>query len=108
MRLIELKEKVRNTRIPRRIFHELWAVDVDTVDEDSPEGKKMLADEMQRAAEAGNVYRVPLSKESKEYLMHNALPNLINIAKDNMDGRLGNQLKKFQARLHAKLTGADK
>jgi hypothetical protein len=106
MRLIELKEKVKNTRIPRRIYQELWAVDVDTVDEHSPEGKKALADEMQRAIKAGNVFRVPLSKESKEYLVHKSLPNLIDIAKDNMDGRLNNQLQKFRARLHAKLTGA--
>lgn len=106
MRLIELKEKVRNIRVPNRIFQELWATEVDTVSSDSPESKVMLADEMQRAIPSGKVHRVPLSSESKEYLMHNALPNLIDIARDNMDRCLVNQLKKFQARLHANLTRA--
>lgn len=106
MRLIELKEKVRNTRVPTRIFHELMAVEVDTVGPDSPQEKIMLADEMQRAVPAGNVFKVPLSNETKHYLLYKAIPNLIDIAKDNLDKRLVNQLQTFQARLHAKLVGA--
>lgn len=103
MRLIELKEKVRNTRIPKRIFHEIWAVDVDTVNTESPEGKKILADEMQRSVDSGKVFRVPLSRESKEYLARHSLPNLIDIAQENMDVKLNQQLKRFQAKLSASL-----
>lgn len=105
MRLIELKEKVSATRIPKAIFHELMATEVDTVDSDSPDAKIQLADEIQRAVEAGNVYKVPLSNETKHYLLYKAVPNLIDIAKDNLDKRLVGQLQKFQARLNAKLTG---
>lgn len=107
MRLIELKEKVRNARIPSRIFHELMAIEVDTVDANSPEEKHMLADEMQRAVPTGNVFKVPLSNESKHYLLYKAVPNLIDIAKDNQNNRLIHSLQKFQARLHAKLVGID-
>lgn len=105
MRLIELKEKIKNTRIPNRIFRELWAVEVDTVDSHSPEGKIVLADEMQRAVESERLHRVPLSDISKQYLLDTAVPNLIDIAKDNQDRGLVSLLQKFQARLHAKLMG---
>jgi len=105
MRLTEISEKVRNTRIPARIFEELWIVEVDTVDDDSSDAKKQLADEMRRAELVKNVAKTPLSRESKEYLLTSALPNLIDIAKDNMDRRLATNLQKFQARLHAALSG---
>lgn len=108
MRLTELKEKVRNTRIPKAIFHELWVGEVDTIDANSPSAKQMLGDEMGRGVPAGNVFKVPLSKESKEYLLFKALPNQIDIARDNMNKRLVNSLRKFQARLHAKLVGVEK
>ena len=107
MRLVEIKEKVRNSGIPQKIFQEIWALEVDTVDRDSPPAKHHLADEMQRAVQSGKMYRVPLSRDSKQYLLDNALPNMINIAQDNLDGRLVNSLQRFQATMHAKLVGAN-
>lgn len=107
MRLVEIKEKVRNSRIPQKIFHEIWAMEVDTVNSDSPPAKHHLVDEMQRAVKTGTVYSIPLSRESKEYLVDFALPNMIDVARDNMDKRLVNSLQKFQARIHAKLVGVD-
>jgi len=108
VRLIELKEKVRQTRIPNAIFHELVAVEADTVNADSPEAKQMLADEMSRATPGGNIFKVPLSRESKQYMVDRALPNLIDIHKDQLNRRLVMQLQKFRARLHAKLVGVEK
>ena len=105
MRLIEIKEKVRGSNMSKKIFQEIWAQEVDTVSGDSPDAKQKLADEMQRAKENKNMYRVPLSRESKQYLMDQALPNMIDIAKDNQDNRLVRSLQQFQARMHAKLVG---
>ena len=106
MRLIEIKEKVRKSRMSEKIFQEIWAQEVDTVSPDSPTAKQHLADEMQRASQnSGNMYSVPLSRESKQYLMDQALPNMIDIAKDNQDNRLVRSLQQFQARMHAKLVG---
>jgi hypothetical protein len=107
MRLIELKEKVRNTRIPTAIFYDLVAVEVDTVGPDSPQEKIELADQMQRAQPSGTVVKVPLSKETQHYLLYKGLPNLFDIAKDNMDRRKMHSIQKFQARLHAKLVGIE-
>ena len=105
MRLIEIKEKVRGSRMSIKIFQEIWAQEVDSVSGDSPDAKQKLADEMQRATENKNMYRVPLSRESKQYLMDQAIPNMIDIAKDNQDNRLVRSLQQFQARMHAKLVG---
>jgi transcription initiation factor IIF auxiliary subunit len=105
MRLIEIKEKVRGSNMSKKIFQEIWAQEVDTVSGDSPDAKQKLADEMQRAKENKNMYRVPLSRESKQYLMDQAVPNMIDIAKDNQDNRLVRSLQQFQARMHAKLVG---
>jgi len=105
VRLIEIKEKVRGSNMSKKIFQEIWAQEVDTVSGDSPDAKQKLADEMQRAKENKNMYRVPLSRESKQYLMDQALPNMIDIAKDNQDNRLVRSLQQFQARMHAKLVG---
>jgi hypothetical protein len=107
MRLIEIKDKVRNTRIPKVIYNALWEREVDTIDIDSIDGKYYLVDQMQRAIDAGKVFKVPLSTESKKYLLTTALPNLIRIANHNMDQKLLMALKSFQARMNAKLSGAD-
>lgn len=101
MRLIEIKDKVRAVRIPNIVFDELMAVEVDTTDGNSPAEKHMLADEMQRAEQTGNVYKVPLSNDSKRYLRDKALPNMIDIATDNINKRLVKTLQTFQARLNA-------
>lgn len=107
MRLIELKEKIRNTRIPKAIFWDLVAVEMDTIGPDSSQERIQLADEMRRSQESGTIVKVPLSKESQSYLLYKALPNLYDIAKDNMDRRKMNSIKKFQARIHAKLVGVE-
>jgi len=106
MRLIELKEKIRNTRIPRAIYHEIMAQEVDTIGPDSPQEKQMLADQMMRAQQSGTIYKVPLTTETQTYLLKKSMPSMIDIARDNMNGRLVNRLQKFQAKLHAKLVGA--
>lgn len=106
MRLIEIKEKVRKSRMSAKIFQEIWVQEVDTVSPDSPPAKQHLADEMQRASQvSGGMYSVPLTRESKQYLMDQALPNMIDIARDNGDGRMARSLQQFQARMHAKLVG---
>lgn len=105
MKLIEIKDKVKALLIPQAIFSDLTAVEVDTVDEDSPEPKQMFADEMRQAKPTTNIWKVPLGDESKHYLLHTALPNLIDIAMDNMNKRHVKLLQRFQARLHAKMTG---
>lgn len=107
MRLVEIKEKVRNTRMPQKIYHEIMAQEVDTVDSNSPPEKHMLADQMLRGQPTGNIIKVPLSRETQTYLLYSSLPNMIDIARDNQDGRLVSSLKKFQARLHAKIVGID-
>ena len=107
MRLIELKEKIRNTRIPRAIYHEIMAQEVDTIGPDSPQEKQMLADQMMRAQQSGTIYKVPLTTETQTYLLKKSMPSMIDIARDNMNGRLVNSLQKFQAKLHAKLVGAN-
>jgi len=104
MRLTEIRDKVRTLRIPNGIFEDLMALEVETVDEHSPDVKQGLADEMQRAVESGKARKVPLSMESKQYILGSSLPNMIDIARDNMDRRKIGQLQQFQARLHAKLT----
>lgn len=108
MQLTEIKEKVRNTRMPRRIYDEVMAQEVDTVDKHSPQEKHQLADQMQRGQLSGTIVKVPLTKEVQSYLLYKALPNMIDIAKDNMNRRLVNSLQSFQARLHAKLVGVEK
>lgn len=95
------------TRIPSGIYHDLVATEVDTVDDSSPEAKHVLADEMQRAQAGGTIFRVPLSDESKYYLLDQALPNIFNIAEDNMDRRKMNSIKKFYTKLYDKLIGSD-
>lgn len=103
MRLIELMEKVKQLRIPQLIFHELMATEVDTVGQDSPQKKAIMADELRRAVKTNNIYKAPLSDDSKIYLATVALPNLIDIARDNQNQRLESMLTKFQSRLNDKL-----
>jgi len=105
MRLIEIKEKIRNTRIPRAIYNELVATEMDTRDDDSLPEKNMLVDQMLRAVNGGRLYRVPLTTETQSYLLFKSIPNLIDIAQDNQNRGLAGQLQRFQARLHAKLVG---
>jgi len=108
MQLTEIKEKIRNTRMPRRIYDEVMAQEVDTVGKDSQQEKHQLADQMLRGQPSGAIVKVPLTKEVQSYLLYKSLPNMIDIAKDNMNRRLVNSLQKFQARLHAKLVGVEK
>jgi hypothetical protein len=103
MRLTELKEKVRSVRVPHAIYYELIATEVDTVGPDSPEAKVVMADELRRAEPGGAVMKVPFSPASMQYLLRQALPNLIDIATDNQDRALVGKLQKFQARLNAAL-----
>jgi hypothetical protein len=103
MQLIEIKEKVRNTRIPKAIFDLLWEFEVDSVDGHSTREQVTLTDQMQRAIIQDNLVKVPLSTETQTYLLNQAIPNLINITPDNVTNRL---LQQLQARLHAKLTKA--
>lgn len=107
MRLTELKERIRSVRIPNAIYQELLAVEVDTVGPDSPEPKVVLADELRRAEPAGTVVKAPLSDASKQYLLRSAIPNLIDIATDQMNRGLVGRLQKFQARLMAALEGTN-
>jgi hypothetical protein len=107
MRLIEIKEKVRHTSMPKAVFHEIQDLEVDTLGPESPEGKRHLVDDMQRAIDAGNLFKVPLTRESSEYLLHSALPNLIDIAQDNMDKKLIRALQSLQARIHSRLEAAE-
>lgn len=104
MRLIELKEKVNRIAIPRSIVDDLMATEIDTISDDSPSGKHALADDFQRAEYSKGGAKVPLSDESMQYLVQKSIPNMIDIAKDNLDKRKTNSLQKLQARLHAKLT----
>jgi hypothetical protein len=104
MRLIELKDHIRGVRIPVVIFQELLAVEVDTVGPDSPEPKVMMADEFQRAQYINGIVKVPLSDSSKQYLLHHAIPNLIDIAADQMNKPLISKLQNFQSQLEAALT----
>jgi hypothetical protein len=99
MRLIELKHNVTLIRVPFSIYRELVAVELDTVDEYSPQSKMALADEMQRAQIQGNVVKIPFTNLSKQYLLNNAIPNLIDIATDKRDQGLINKLNKFHANL---------
>jgi hypothetical protein len=107
VQLIEIKEKVRNTKIPKVIYDELWVFEVDSLNSDSPQGLRHLVDEMQRSVAFSKGYRVPLSKASQDYLLREAVPNLINIANTNQDAVLTKSLQRFQAHLHSKLLGAD-
>ena len=104
MRLIEIKEKMRRTAMSKAVFHEIQDLAVDTLGPESPEGKRHLVDDMQRAIDAGNLFRVPLSRESSEYLLHSALPNLIGVAKENMDKKLIRALQSLQARIHSRVS----
>jgi hypothetical protein len=103
MQLIEIKEKVRNTRIPKAIFDLLWEFEVDPVDEKSSHEQILLTDQMQRAIMQDNLVKVPLSVETQTYLYKQAIPKLIGITPDNALNRL---LQQFQGRLDAKLTKA--
>lgn len=105
MQILEIVTKVSATGIPRKIYYEIMAQEVDTVGPDSPEGKQALADDMSRAQPRGTGYAVPLSNISKKYLVTRSLPNMIDIAKDNLDGRLVNSLTKFQNKLQSKIEG---
>jgi hypothetical protein len=107
MQLIEIKEKVRNTKMPEAIFNVLWASEVDTVDSDSQEEKTMLVDQMQRAEPDGKLMKVPLTSQTQAYILYQTMPDLINQAYDNEDQKLVKLLQKFQARLHAKLVGGE-
>lgn len=107
MRFLEITTKVSATKIPRSIFSELQVIEVDTLDPDSPEGKHHLVDDMNRAKQRGNVWAVPLSPQSVKYLLDNALPNLYDIAKDNLDKRMMNYVQKFFTRLEKKAPMAE-
>jgi hypothetical protein len=101
MQLIEIKEKVRNTKIPKAIFDLLWEFEVDTVDGESPDGQTMLTDQMQRATIQDDMVKIPLSKETQTYLLHQVIPKLMSVV---LDDRVSRQLQQLQARLNAKLT----
>jgi hypothetical protein len=105
MQLIEIKEKVRNTKMPEAIFNVLWASEVDSVDSESQEEQTMLADQMQRAESDGKIMKVPLTIETQGYILYQAMPHLIDQAYDDGNSSLIELLQKFQARLHAKLVG---
>lgn len=107
MRLIELKEKVRGVRVPHSIYYELIATEVDTVGPDSPEAKAVMADEIRRAEPVGAAMKIPFSPGSLQYLLRRAIPNLIDIATDNMDRALVSKLQRFQAKLVAALEGTN-
>jgi hypothetical protein len=105
MQLIEIKEKVRNTKMPEAIFNVLWASEVDSVDSESQEEHIMLVDQMQRAESDEKMMKVPLTIETQGYILYQTMPRLIDQAYDNEDTKLVELLQKFQARLHAKLVG---
>jgi hypothetical protein len=101
MRLIELLDRLRKTKIPVDIYEDLLTLDIMTVTTEGVSQDLSLSDEMQRAVPAGNIVRVPLSLESQQYLLDHAVPNLINTATDSNYIRT---LQSFQAKLNAKLT----
>jgi len=106
MRLTEIQNKTSKMAIPRKVYDELQYTEIDTVDEYSSEDKITLVDELHQGNFIGTVFKAPLSDKSKYYLLTSAIPNLIDIARDNLDKRLVNSLQKFQAKLNANLTGS--
>jgi hypothetical protein len=99
MYIVEITKRQAMTKISFKIFSELEAGEVDTLDDDSPDGKKELVDCLNQAVRKSNCYAVPLTDTAKEYLIGRALPNMIDIARDNLDGRLASAATKFRDRL---------
>lgn len=99
MKMFEIIDQIPPTRMSMLVYNELRSHEVDTLDEYSPEEKNELVDDLNRAVQKGKLFVVPLSQISKKYLIYQSLPNLIDIALDNMDGRLKNSLVAFQKRL---------
>ena len=103
MQLTEIKEKVSKTAIPAMVYTELMQYDINEAEEEV-DSVHMLADEMQRAVQKGNVWKVPFSESTKRYLLHISLPKKINVALENANKPLALSLQRLQARLHAKLS----
>jgi hypothetical protein len=63
-------------RLPKAAYEELWAMEVETLDDDSPQGKHILAEAMK----AGNV----ISGDAYDYLVK-VMPYHIEKARDKVD-----------------------
>lgn len=107
MRLIEINDKIKATRIPVLVYNELMANEVDTIDSSSPDAKRVLGDELRRATLHGNIFKIPMSADSQRYLRDVAVPDLIRKAYRAVDQRRIRILQKFQAQLNAKLHKAE-
>jgi hypothetical protein len=100
--LQEIVSPIAKVKIPNTIVSEITTLEIDTIDEFSPAGKQALADDFNRAERIKNGIAVSLSDTSIEYLKTTAIPNILDIAKDNANNRLVNAVNKFAAKLAEK------
>jgi hypothetical protein len=100
--LIEVAPVGPRTKMPNWLVSELRATEVDTLDDDSPTGKKALVDDLNRAEPIKGGIALRLSDESLDYLISNSMPNIIDIAQSNENRRLEGLTKRFLAKLNTK------
>jgi len=99
MRMVEVIERWPSVKIPASLYGYFCGGEVDTVDDYSSPGKVEFASNLQSATTTGTAYKIPLSPGGREYLMKRAIPNGIDVATDNQDGKLLRQLRKLEQML---------
>lgn len=99
MRILEIKEKISGTKIPKNIFKKIKTYVSNSLKNSSDDYKQLLADQLNRAILRSNRYVVPLTPESKQYLVFQIIPELIKVT----DHSVSKMLTKLQARLQPKI-----
>lgn len=94
--MVEVIERFPSVKIPASLYQYFYGGEVDTVDQYSSPGKVELASNLQSATSTGTAYKIPLSPGGREYMLKHAIPNGIDVARDNMDKRLERQLTKLE------------
>lgn len=103
----DISEGTKTVKMPQIAYDEIYQLEVDTTDNHSPDGKKKLADAIEsNSIKKGRVVHVTMDDAAYKYLMKSAIPNAIDISKDQGNSRIVRQLQKISEEVAANSTGS--
>ena len=102
MNITEIVRPVSTTTVPKVIYNLLQKHEFSTINENSDDRQQILVDDFSRREEIdSNLFKVPLTLESKKYLVKDVLPRISWVAENEKIQKI---LDNFQNKMNSKVS----
>ena len=102
MNITEIVRPVSTTTVPKVIYNLLQKHEFSTINENSDDRQQILVDDFSRREEIdSNLFKVPLTIESKKYLVKDVLPRMSWVAENEKTQKI---LDNFQNKMNSKVS----